>query len=213
MKLIKEYTEYNELDVISEANEEGGRIFRISGPFLQSEVKNRNGRIYDKPLMEREVSVYNTEKIAHHRALGELDHPDQPSINLDRVSHIVESLQMNGNDGMGIAKILKSTPCGQIAHGLLADGVKLGVSTRGVGTITGNKVNGDFRLLAIDIVADPSAPNAFVEGILENKEFMINNNNIVEVAVQNLQSTMDNKGLRAARIGMFEFLEELRKNL
>lgn len=213
MKLIKEYTEYQNLDVISESADDGEKTYRITGPFMQAEVKNRNGRVYSYPLMEREIKTYNQEKIVHNRAIGQLDHPSTPGIDLDRISHVVEKLDLVGNDGIGVAKILKSQPMGRIAHGLLSEGIKLGVSTRGVGSMNGNRVNDDFKLIAIDIVADPSAPNAFVEGILENKDYMVTDNGIVEVAINNLQKTMDDKGMAVAREAMFEFLNELKKNL
>jgi hypothetical protein len=170
MKLIREYTDWQDLEVLTESNERKGMSYKIKGPFIQSEVKNRNGRIYPKTILEREVNRYNTEKINKHNAMGELDHPPSPSVNLDRVSHLVESLIMEGNNGMGVARILP-TPTGKIAESLLESGVQLGVSSRGVGSLTNDKVNGDYRLLAIDIVADPSAPSAYVDGVLEGVEW------------------------------------------
>lgn len=185
-KLISEYVDYSNMEILTEANEKSGKkTYRISGPFLQSEVKNRNGRVYSKQLLEREVGNYNKEFIDNKNSVGELDHPPTPSINLDRVSHLIESLKMDGNDGNGVAKVL-DTPCGMIAQNLLEGGVKLGVSTRGVGSLEDGKVGDDFKLLTVDIVANPSAPNAYVDGVLESKEYVIEGNKIVELAYERL---------------------------
>lgn len=188
-KLITEFVDYQQLDtVINENKDTGERTFYIQGPMMLADEKNRNGRVYSKALLEREVMKYNSDKINRKNAIGELDHPPSASINLDRVSHIIESLEMHGNQGIGKARIL-NTPMGKIAQSLIKDGVQLGVSTRGVGTLTGAKVNEDFRLLAIDIVADPSAQNAYVDGILENKEYIIEGNQIIEASVNDLEKS------------------------
>lgn len=180
MKLISELAEDNAVQTLIEEVEleEGkkSKVYKIKGPFMQSEVKNRNGRLYPKKTMMREVNRYNDEYVKEGRALGELGHPEGPTINLDRVSHMITSLEESGNDFIGTAKIM-NTPNGQIVRNLMDEGVKLGVSSRGMGTLK-NDGNGvqivqdDFRLAtAADIVADPSAPNAFVRGIMENVEY------------------------------------------
>ena len=175
MKLIRE--EIENVEVIVE--ERGGKKnLYIEGVFLQGDIKNRNGRMYPCGTLAKEVSRYNEAFITKGRALGELGHPDGPTVNLDRVSHKITSLRQEGSDFIGRAKIL-STPMGNIAKSLLGEGVKLGVSSRGVGSLIErsgvNYVRDDFMLsTAADIVADPSAPDAFVEGIMEGKEWVWN---------------------------------------
>ena len=211
-KLITEFVDFNSVEFLTESSEAGKKTMKIQGPFLQSEVKNKNGRIYSKGLLEREVSVYNKECIEQGNAVGELDHPPSPSINLDRVSHLIESLKMEGNNGMGIAKLL-DTPKGMLAQKLIEGGVKLGVSTRGVGSLDGDQVGDDFKLLTVDIVHNPSAPNAYVDGILESKEYMVEGNTIMEIAVDNLGNKYDKIERRDSdEVSMLirEFLEELR---
>ena len=189
LKLLKEFVDMGSLQIITEGKD--GKGVKFKGPFLQSEVKNKNGRTYSKGLYTREVDLFNKEKISKSRAMGELDHPPSPVVNLSRVSHNIESLVMEGNDGNGEAKIL-DTPMGRIASSLIKGGVVLGVSTRGVGTIgKGNNVNEDYKLITVDLVADPSAPNSFVDGILENKEFIMDGDNIVEVSIDQLKKKMD----------------------
>ena len=177
MKLIKEVNE--SVSYITEEVEGGKRNLFITGPFLQTEQKNRNGRIYMREVMEKEVSRYTDQYINKNRAFGELGHPDTPSINLDRVSHMIVDLHQEGNDWIGKAKIL-DTPMGNIARNLIEGGGQLGVSSRGMGSIKQqngvNVVQDDFYLAtAADIVADPSAPGAFVQGIMEGKEWMLVN--------------------------------------
>ena len=174
MKLIRE--EIEKVEVITETKN-GKKTLYIQGPFLQTEQQNRNGRVYRLNVMEREVKRYTDEHISKGRALGELGHPDGPTINLDRVSHKIVSLEQKGNDFIGKAQIL-STPMGKIAESLLKEGVCLGVSSRGIGSLRPTKegyseVGEDFMLAtAADIVADPSAPDAFVQGIMEGKEWV-----------------------------------------
>ena len=174
MKLIRE--EIEKVEVITETKN-GKKTLYIQGPFLQTEQQNRNGRVYRLNVMEREVKRYTDEHISKGRALGELGHPDGPTINLDRVSHKIVSLEQKGNDFIGKAQIL-STPMGKIAESLLKEGVCLGVSSRGIGSLRPTKegyseVGEDFMLAtAADIVADPSAPDAFVDGIMEGKEWV-----------------------------------------
>lgn len=175
MKLIKELTE--EVEFVAESAPDGKKHYFIEGVFLQSNLKNRNGRVYPKDVMEREVTRYMKEYVDTKRAFGELGHPDGPAINLDRVSHMIVSLKESGNNYIGKAKIM-DTPMGRIAKNLLDEGAKLGVSSRGLGSLKVNnegvnEVQSDFYLAtAADIVADPSAPDAFVQGIMENKEWM-----------------------------------------
>ena len=179
MKLISEYQDYSVSPVIVEANEKGGKDYFIEGIFMQSEIKNRNGRIYPKEVIAKEVKRYNKEFIKEDRAFGELGHPEGPTINLDKVSHMITKLEEDGNNYVGRAKIL-STPNGQIVKNLIDDGAKLGVSSRGLGSLEskGNAqyVKDDFQLAtAADIVADPSAPEAFVEGIMEGVDWIYEN--------------------------------------
>jgi hypothetical protein len=175
MKLILE--ESAEFEFVTEAKEDGSKDHYIHGVFLQADVKNRNGRMYPMPIMEREVERYMNEVIKNNRAYGELGHPAGPQINLDRVSHMITELKKNGNNFIGKAK-LTDTPMGNIAKGLLKSGANLGVSSRGMGSLKPNKlgimeVQEDFRLAtAADIVADPSAPDAFVKGIMENVDWL-----------------------------------------
>jgi hypothetical protein len=176
MKLITEVTET--LNYLAE-EKDGKKSLYIEGPFLQSEVVNRNGRKYMKESMAREVQRYTEQYINKNRAFGELGHPDTPSINLDRVSHLVVGLRQEGNDWIGKAKIL-DTPMGNIVKSLIEGGAQIGVSSRGMGSLKNvngiNVVQDDFHLAtAADIVADPSAPNAFVQGIMEGKEWMLVN--------------------------------------
>ena len=177
MKLI---TEVNDNVRYITEEKDGKKSLFIEGVFLQSNLKNRNGRMYPAEIMEKEVQRYMTEAVENKRAFGELGHPDGPSINLDRVSHIVTELYRDGDNWMGKAKIT-DTPMGNIARGLIESGGQLGVSSRGLGTLKENRdgvqiVQDDFHLAtAADIVADPSAPDAFVRGIMENKEWVIVN--------------------------------------
>jgi len=187
MKLITEQIE--SIKVIRE-EKNGKTNLYITGPFLQAEVTNRNGRSYPFPILEREVQKYTDKYISCGRALGELGHPDGPTVNLHRVSHMITSLKSEGNNFIGKAKIL-DTPMGNIAKSLLDEGVKLGVSSRGVGSLVernGVKYVGDDFMLstAADIVADPSAPDAFVQGIMEGKEWVWQNGKLAEQTLNGL---------------------------
>jgi hypothetical protein len=174
MKLIRE--EIEKVEVITEGSGKEKRLY-IKGPFLQAECVNRNGRMYPMSIMEKEVKRYSEQYVQKGRALGELGHPDGPTVNLDRVSHKIVELQREGNNFVGKAQIL-STPMGKIAESLLSEGVCLGVSSRGIGSLRETRegykeVGEDFMLAtAADIVADPSAPDAFVQGIMEGKEWV-----------------------------------------
>jgi hypothetical protein len=177
MKLITETVQ--DVKYLTEKKEDGGKSYFIEGPFLQTEVANRNGRIYSKAVMEREVQRYIKEYVNTKRAFGELGHPDGPGINLDRVSHMITGLKEDGNNYIGRAKIMTETPMGRIVKNLIDEGAQLGVSSRGMGSLKMNKegvneVQDDFYLAtAGDIVADPSAPDAFVRGIMEGKEWVL----------------------------------------
>lgn len=184
MKLIVETIQ--DVKVITE-EKNGVKSLFITGPFLVGEQKNRNGRVYPKNILEREVKRYNEEYITKNRAFGELGHPDSPSINLDRVSHLIVNLKQEGAQFIGKAKILE-TPMGKIAKSLLEGGATLGVSSRGMGSLKEtngvNLVQDDYYLAtAADIVADPSAPGAFVQGIMEGKEWVWDNGIVKEVSV------------------------------
>ena len=188
MKLITETIE--NVQILTEERD-GKKLLYIEGVFLQSELKNRNGRMYPFDVLNREVERYNEEYVKSKRALGELGHPDGPTINLDRVSHRITSLRAEGNNFIGKAQIL-DTPMGQIAKSLLGEGVQLGVSSRGMGSIEKREdtsvVRDDFMLTtAADIVADPSAPDAFVNGIMEGKEWVWDNGILKESKVDKYQ--------------------------
>ena len=192
MKLITEQIE--NVNVITEGKGDSKKLY-IEGVFLQSELKNRNGRMYPFSVLEKEVNRYNEEYVKTSRALGELGHPDGPTVNLDRVSHRITSLTAEGNNFIGKAQIL-DTPMGKIAKSLLEEGVKLGVSSRGMGSIDKredcNVVMDDFMLAtAADIVADPSAPDAFVNGIMEGKEWAWDNGILKETKVAKYQQYMN----------------------
>lgn len=176
MKLITELTE--EIKYVKENVDNGEKNYFIEGVFMQSGVKNKNQRIYPQPTLSKECKRYVTEYVDKGRALGELNHPSGPTVNLDRVSHIVKELHEDGNNVYGKAKVL-DTPMGRIVKNLIDEGAQLGVSTRGMGSLRAKngyqEVQEDFMLAAIDIVADPSAPNAFVNGIMEGKEWVLEN--------------------------------------
>ena len=190
MKLIAEYTDQN-LECIVEATKDGGKKYAIEGIFASSEQKNRNGRIYPKAVMESAVGKYIDEQVSKGRAVGELNHPEGPTINLDKVSHKIDSLDWKGNDVIGKATIL-NTPMGKIVEGLLEGGVRVGVSTRGMGSLQrGNgamTVGPDFMLNAVDIVQDPSAPNAFVNGVMEGVEWVWNNGIIEAQTIEQMET-------------------------
>ena len=176
MFLITEHIE--DVEFLTEEGKDGTKKYSIEGIFMQSEKKNRNGRVYPKETLEAEVKRYNKEYVNNNRAMGELGHPDGPTVNLERVSHIIKELKVDGNDVRGKAKILE-TPYGKIVQNLMDEGAKLGVSSRGMGSLKQkngvNEVQKDFMLSAVDIVADPSAPDAFVNGIMEGKEWIWDN--------------------------------------
>ena len=197
MKLIREEIETAKVTITEGKN--GKKSHFIEGVFLQGEIKNRNGRMYPISTLQREAVNYNKKYIEKGRALGELGHPDGPTINLDRVSHLITSLKQEGNNYVGKARLL-DTPMGNIAKNLVDEGVKLGVSSRGLGSIKENNgikvVCDDFMLAtAADIVADPSAPDAFVNGIMEGKEWIYNNGSVQEQTVEQIKKRIDNAAL------------------
>ena len=207
MKLIAEFNETISPVITEAAN--GKKEYFIEGVFMQSDIKNRNGRVYPKAIMEKEVNRYKKEFVEKDRAFGELGHPEGPTINLDKVSHLIQSLELEGKNYVGKAKVL-STPNGEIVKALINDGAKLGVSSRGLGSLEqkGNAqyVKDDFQLAtAGDIVADPSAPEAFVEGIMEGVEWVYQNGILTQLQVEDMQ-----KELRSAKLNK---LEETKLNL
>ena len=222
MKLIAEYNEHN-LECIVEKKEDGTKKYAIEGVFMQSESKNRNGRIYPKKIMESAVSKYVEEQVSQNRAVGELNHPEGPTVNLDKVSHLITDLRWEGNDVVGKASIL-DTPMGQIVKGLLEGGVNLGVSTRGMGSLEQRGgamyVKDDFTLSTVDIVQDPSAPNAFVNGIMEGVEWVWNNGILTAQEICEEQETEIEiaprimKGEYASQVREYKnFLSSIKKNL
>ena len=215
MRLIAE--ELSEVEFITEELVEGSgnKSYKIRGVFMQSDVKNRNGRVYPQPILAKEVAKYNKNFIQEKRAFGELGHPDGPTVNLERVSHMITDLYPDGKNFIGEAKIM-STPMGEIVKNLMDEGAKLGVSSRGMGSLVqkngANYVRDDFYLAtAADIVADPSAPNAFVEGIMEGKEWVWNHGSLVEAHVAELKKEFDVKQRqRKAKQEALEFAKFLK---
>ena len=194
MKLISEHFS-DDVEYITEEKEDGKKAFKLKGVFMQAEIKNRNGRVYPMEVLEKEVERYNKEFIEQNRAYGELGHPDGPTVNLDKVSHMVTSLEPDGKNFIGEAKVM-STPMGEIVKNIMDDGGKLAVSSRGMGSLEqkngANYVKDDFYLAtAADIVADPSAPNAFVDGIMEGKEWVWNNGLLQEQEVAEIKNEME----------------------
>ena len=219
MKLIAEYNDQN-IEVITEARKDGGTNHFIEGIFMQSEAKNRNGRIYPRPIMEKAVDKYVTEQVSKNRAVGELNHPEGPTVNLDKVSHKITELNWKGNDVVGKAQIL-DTPMGNIVKGLLNGGVQLGVSTRGMGSLEQKNnamyVKDDFVLNTVDIVQDPSAPTAIINGIMEGVEWVWNNGVIEAQVIENMETEIK----KAPRADLYEvqtrefknFLSLMKRNL
>ena len=195
VKLISE--EIQDVEYITEQKENGKKNYKIKGIFMQADIKNRNGRIYPQEVLEKEVRRYNKDQINNNRAYGELGHPEGPTINLERASHMITKLYPDGKNFIGEAKVL-STPMGKIVENLLDDGAKLGVSSRGMGSLNqkngANYVRDDFYLAtAADIVADPSAPNAFVQGIMEGKEWVWNHGTLVEAEVVRMKDRIERR--------------------
>ena len=195
MKLITEFTDNNTLNCLVEKKENGKSEYVIEGVFAQADKKNRNGRIYPKAVMEPAVDKYVTEQVKTGRAVGELNHPEGPTVNLDKVSHLIKELRFEGNDVVGKAQIL-DTPMGKIVKGLLDGGVQLGVSTRGMGSLEQRNgamyVKDDFILSTVDIVQDPSAPEAFVNGIMEGVDWVWNNGVLKPQVIEEMETEIKN---------------------
>jgi hypothetical protein len=220
MKLITEVTEA--VKILTEEKDGKKNLF-IEGIFLQGNIKNRNGRLYNTNILDREVNRYVKESVEKGRAYGELGHPDGPGVNLDRVSHIITELKREGDNFIGKAKI-SSTPMGQIARGLIEDGAQLGVSSRGMGSIKEGKdgimeVQDDFHLAtAADIVADPSAPDAFVNGIMEGVEWVWDNGKLNSKSIEDIEEEIEasvrrNQLSEQKKIEIFEnFLNKISRN-
>jgi hypothetical protein len=219
MKLITEYVE-NNLEVIAEQKKNGEKNYFIEGVFMQSNKKNRNGRVYEKATLENAVEKYVTEQVKTGRAVGELNHPEGPTVNLDKVSHKINDLHWQGNDVVGKASILK-TPMGKIVEGLLEGGVKLGVSSRGMGSLVSKNgaqyVGDDFMLSTIDIVQDPSAPSAFVNGVMEGVEWVWDNGLIRQQDIEVIETEIKRaprKDLHEAEIRAFKnFLSKINSKI
>jgi len=215
MLLFTEHTEDN-IQTLTEDAGGGKKNYYIRGIFMQSEQVNKNGRIYPSAIMEREVEKYNNDYIKTNRSLGELGHPQGPSLNLDRISHLIKEMKMDGNTVYGKAKIL-DTPYGNIVKNLIDEGVRLGVSSRGMGSLKQvngvNEVQDDFNLATVDIVADPSAPNAFVNGIMEGKEWVWNNGVLAERHIASYKNTIkkaSSRELEEAKLEVFrDFISKL----
>lgn len=216
MKLITEVVDESSIEFITEENN-GEKSHFIKGVFMQAEQKNRNGRVYPKKVLDEQVRKYVTNYVDQNRAFGELGHPDGPVVNLERVSHMIKELREDGNNWVGKAKIM-DTPYGKIVKNLIDEGAKLGVSSRGMGSLKNvrgtNVVQDDFYLAtAADIVADPSAPEAFVEGVMEGKEWVWDNGVIKEQEISRMKEELTQakrKQIEEAKINMFKaFLSKL----
>ena len=218
MKLITEMIE-SDVQFITEAKEDGGKNYFIEGVFMQGEIKNRNGRKYPINTLLKEVKRYNKEYVEQNRAYGELGHPQGPTINLERVSHMIKELHQDGNNIMGRAKIMTEKPMRKIVKNLMDEGAKLGVSSRGMGTLKQdrdgtNVVSSDFQLAtAADIVADPSAPDAFVEGVMEGVEWLQVDDRWVPHYIEKTQEEIKKASrteLQEAKVAAFaKFLKQL----
>ena len=212
MKLITEHT--NQIEYLTEGK---GKEQYIKGIFMQSDIKNQNGRVYPHAVLQKEVKNFNTKYVNEGRALGELGHPMGPVINLDRVSHVIKELKEDGKNFIGKAKVM-DTPNGRIVKNFISEGVKLGVSSRGMGSLKLNKkgvneVQSDFVLSTIDIVADPSAPDAFVNGIMEGKEWIWENGVIIEQDIDAMKKIILNAKMKDLEQKKLEVFQKFLQNL
>jgi len=214
MKLITEMNE--DVDLLIESSDSGKKNYFISGVFMQAEQKNRNGRVYPMDVLGPKVENYNENFVSKKRAFGELNHPKGPTVNLDRVSHIINDLVVEGNNFTGKAKIM-DTPMGKIVKSLMDEGARLGVSTRGMGSLKEqngvNLVQPDFSLAAVDIVADPSAPDAFVDGIMEGKEWIWDNGILKETLISDYQKTIETTPSRKMKDTFTNLFEDFLRRL
>ena len=212
MKLITEHT--NQIEYLTEGK---GKEQYIKGIFMQSDIKNQNGRVYPHAILQKEVKNFNTKYVNEGRALGELGHPMGPVINLDRVSHVIKELKEDGKNFIGKAKVM-DTPNGKIVKNFISEGIKLGVSSRGMGSLKMNKkgvneVQSDFVLSTIDIVADPSAPDAFVNGIMEGKEWVWENGVIIEKDIDAMKRIIMSAKLKDLEQKKLEVFQKFLQNL
>jgi len=214
MKLITETTE--DVRLVTEAKTDGGKNYFIEGIFMQAEQKNRNGRVYPFSILEREVLRYTADLVEKKRALGELNHPQGPTVNLDKVSHLITELYFKGNDCYGKAKVL-DTPMGKIVKSLIDEGAQLGVSSRGMGSLKDiggiNEVQQDFMLAAVDIVADPSAPSAFVNGIMEGAEWVWDNGILREKEIEEMRQEVERTSRRDREQKTLQIFERFMRGL
>jgi len=214
MKLITETVE--QVEFVTEAAADGAKSYFIEGTFMQADTLNRNKRMYPKHILLNEVNRYTKEFVNNSRAFGELNHPSGPTVNLDRVAIIIKELNCNGTDVYGKAKVM-STPMGEIVKNLINEGARLGVSTRGMGSLKAkngyNEVQPDFMLSAVDIVADPSAPNAFVNGIMEGKEWIWNNGILVEKEIDAYHRELSRASARELESKGIQLFENFLKRL
>lgn len=216
MKLITETT--LDVRILTEASTDGKKNYFIEGVFMESDARNRNGRVYPMPIMHKEVNRYITEYVNTNRAIGELGHPEGPTVNLERAAHMIKELHFDKNQICGRAKVL-DTPYGRIVKNLMDEGAKLGVSSRGMGSLIEKngyqEVQEDFMLAAVDIVADPSAPNAFVNGIMEGREWVLENGIFKAIDLDNAKKQISNsssRNLEKTKLKVFEnFLSKLKK--
>lgn len=214
MKLITETVE--EVEFLTEATSDGGKNYFIEGCFMQADTLNRNKRVYPKHILLNEVTRYTKEYVNNSRAFGELNHPSGPTVNLDRVAIIIKEFNCNGSDVYGKAKVM-STPMGEIVKNLISEGARLGVSTRGMGSLKArngyNEVQPDFMLSAVDIVADPSAPGAFVNGIMEGKEWIWDNGILIEQEIEEYHNQLKRASSRKLEAKGMELFENFLKKL
>jgi hypothetical protein len=214
MKLITETTE--DVRLVTEKADDGKKNYFIEGVFMQAETKNRNGRVYPMGILEKEVRRYTTDLVEKKRALGELNHPQGPTVNLDKVSHLITELNFRGNDCYGKAKVL-DTPMGEIVKSLIDEGAQLGVSSRGMGSLKDlggiNEVQQDFMLSAVDIVADPSAPSAFVNGIMEGAEWVWDNGILKEKQISDMKRQIEESSRRDREKTTLQLFERFMRGL
>lgn len=212
LKLIREEISPLDLEVLTEeVNSE--KHFKIKGVFIQAEKLNGNKRIYPKDICDKEIQRYIKEEISRKNSLGEYLHAQTPVVNRERAAILIESLVEDGNNYIGTAKVLQNFPMGRLVYNLLKEGIPTGVSTRGLGTVNEStrRVNSDFRLCCVDVVDTPSAPDAWINGILESKSYLIQNDMIVEVAVNNLQKKLDKTGSKMISKYLKEFINDMGK--